>query len=86
MLQRVSTILITNKTVKLMCFDLISFSFVTCHRNITLGEGVNIHQLTGNDPAEEEKMKTLLEEYRVNQYISEKISLHRNIADQRNSL
>jgi len=50
------------------------------------GEGVDIHQLTGNDPAEEEKMKSLLEEYRVNQYISEKISLHRNIADQRNSL
>ena len=78
--------MISYKTVMLMCFGSIFFSFVNCHRNITLGEGVNIHQLTGNDPAEEEKMKTLLEEYRVNQYISEKISLHRNIADQRNSL
>ena len=78
--------MITYKTFLLMCFWFNFFSFVNCHRNIILGEGVDIHQLTGNDPAEEEKMKTLLEEYRVNQYISEKISLHRNIADQRNSL
>ena len=51
-----------------------------------LGEGGTAVRLPNLNPEDKQKMDKSIETYAVNQFISEKISLHRNLVDARHEL